>query len=116
MYEARSPTHRAAEIEGSVLLLQGLEDLVVPPAQTEGLRDALLAHGRHCEVRLFEGEGHGFRRAETVQAALEAELGFYRRVLSGDGAAPPEVPDLWPDWVLYVRLWKAHVSPTSFDR
>ncbi len=79
-YEERSPTRRAAELRGSVLLLQGLDDLVVPPAQTEGLRDALVALGRHCEVRLFEGEGHGFRRAETVRAALEEELGFYQRV------------------------------------
>jgi dipeptidyl aminopeptidase/acylaminoacyl peptidase len=80
-YAARSPARRAAEMGGAVLLLQGLDDVVVPPAQTEGLRDALLAHGRHCEVRFFEGEGHGFRRAETVRAALEDELDFYRRVL-----------------------------------
>ena len=87
-YEERSPTKRAGELVGSVLLLQGLEDLVVPPGQTEGLRDALVAHGRHCEVRLFEGEGHGFRRAETVRAALEEELGFYLRVLEREGGAP----------------------------
>jgi dipeptidyl aminopeptidase/acylaminoacyl peptidase len=86
-YEERSPAKRAGELRGSVLLLQGLEDLVVPPSQTEGLRDALVAHGRHCEVRLFEGEGHGFRRAETVRAALEEELGFYLRVLERGGTA-----------------------------
>jgi len=80
-YEARSPLHRAAEIKGSVLLLQGAEDPVVPPAQAQSLRDALIAEGRHCEVRLFAGEGHGFRRAETLEAAFEAELGFYLRVL-----------------------------------
>ena len=88
LYEERSPTRRADEIRGSVLLLQGLDDLVVPPAQTEGLRDALVDHGRHCEVRFFEGEGHGFRRAETVRAALEEELGFYLRVLAPDADAP----------------------------
>jgi dipeptidyl aminopeptidase/acylaminoacyl peptidase len=80
-YEERSPLHRAAEIEGSVLLLQGAEDPVVPPTQAQSLRDALHAEGRHCEMRLFAGEGHGFRRAETLEAAFEAELGFYRRVL-----------------------------------
>jgi dipeptidyl aminopeptidase/acylaminoacyl peptidase len=76
-YEARSPTRRAAAIKGSVPLLQGLDDLVVPPAQTDGLRAALLAQGRRCEVRRFEGEAHGFRRAETLEAALDAELAFY---------------------------------------
>jgi dipeptidyl aminopeptidase/acylaminoacyl peptidase len=84
---ARSPTARAAEIKGSVLLLQGLDDPVVPPAQTEALRDALVAQGRHCEVRFFEGEAHGFRRAETVRAALEDELGFYLRVLDLEGSS-----------------------------
>jgi dipeptidyl aminopeptidase/acylaminoacyl peptidase len=78
-YEARSPTHRAGEISGAVLLLQGLSDAVVPPAQTERLGAALLAEGRHCTVRYFEGEGHGFRRAETLEACLEEELAFYRR-------------------------------------
>jgi dipeptidyl aminopeptidase/acylaminoacyl peptidase len=81
LYEERSPVHRAEEIKGAVLLLQGLEDPVVPLSQTEALRDALTARGRHCEVRVFRGEGHGFRRAETLQAALEEELDFYRRVL-----------------------------------
>ena len=81
IYEARSPTRRAGEIHGSVLLLQGLDDLVVPPAQTGALHDALLAQGRRCEVRYFEGEGHGFRRADTLVAALEEELAFYRREL-----------------------------------
>jgi dipeptidyl aminopeptidase/acylaminoacyl peptidase len=80
-YEARSPIRRAAEIKGSVLLLQGQDDPVVPPAQTDDLCAALVAEGRHCEVRRFEGEAHGFRRAETLVAALEGELDFYLREL-----------------------------------
>jgi dipeptidyl aminopeptidase/acylaminoacyl peptidase len=80
-YEARSPVGRADEINGAVLLLQGLDDRVVPPSQTERLRDALLARGRPCTVRFFEGEGHGFRRAETLEACLEEELAFYQREL-----------------------------------
>ena len=80
-YEARSPLNRAGELHGSVLLFQGRDDLVVPPAQAESLRDALLRAGTHCEVRFFEGEGHGFRRAETLQDCLEAELAFYRTQL-----------------------------------
>jgi dipeptidyl aminopeptidase/acylaminoacyl peptidase len=81
LYAARSPARRPAEINGSVLLLQGLDDLVVPPEQTRALHDALVGAGRRCEVRFFEGEGHGFRRAETVAACLEEELAFYQREL-----------------------------------
>jgi dipeptidyl aminopeptidase/acylaminoacyl peptidase len=81
LYLARSPVERAADINGSVLLLQGTEDPVVPPAQAERLRDALLALGKHCRVRFFEGESHGFRRAETLVACLEEELAFYRAEL-----------------------------------
>jgi dipeptidyl aminopeptidase/acylaminoacyl peptidase len=89
-YEARSPVGRAGDISGAVLLLQGLDDRVVPPAQTERLHGALLADGRHCTVRYFEGEGHGFRRAETLEACLEEELAFYLRELSICAIAPRE--------------------------
>ncbi len=77
LYEERSPVCRAEAMAGSVLLLQGTEDPVVPPQQAERLRDALAAAGRPCELVFFEGEGHGFRRAETLTACLEAELAFY---------------------------------------
>ncbi len=76
-YEERSPANRAGQMHGSVLLLQGTEDAVVPPAQAERMRDALEAAGVHCELRFFEGEGHGFRRADTLRASLDAELAFY---------------------------------------
>lgn len=81
VYEARSPVRRAADMNGAVLLLQGADDPVVPPAQAERLRDALVAAGRPCVVRFFEGESHGFRRAETLVACLEEELAFYRAAL-----------------------------------
>jgi dipeptidyl aminopeptidase/acylaminoacyl peptidase len=77
LYEERSPVNRAGSMAGSVLLLQGTEDPVVPPQQAERLRDALATAGRPCELVFFEGEGHGFRRAETLVACLEAELAFY---------------------------------------
>jgi dipeptidyl aminopeptidase/acylaminoacyl peptidase len=76
-YVERSPVSRAGDMAGSVLLLQGTEDAVVPPAQAERMRDALREAGAGCELRFFEGEGHGFRRAETLTASLEAELAFY---------------------------------------
>ena len=81
LYEERSPVHRAQSMLGSVLLLQGTGDPVVPPAQAEGMRVALDAAGTPCELEFFEGEGHGFRRADTLIACLEAELAFYRRQL-----------------------------------
>ncbi len=77
LYEERSPVNRAASMNGSVLLLQGTEDPVVPPSQAERMRDALVAAGVPCDLRFFEGEGHGFRRSETLSACLEAELAFY---------------------------------------
>jgi dipeptidyl aminopeptidase/acylaminoacyl peptidase len=69
--------HRAGSMRGSVLLLQGTDDAVVPPAQAEGMRAALAAAGTPCDLEFFEGEGHGFRRADTLVACLEAELAFY---------------------------------------
>ena len=81
LYEERSPVHRARSMQGSVLLLQGTEDPVVPPAQAEGMRAALDAAGTPCELEFFDGEGHGFRRADTLTACLEAELAFYLREL-----------------------------------
>ena len=56
---------------------------MVPPGQAERMRDALDAAGVRCDLRFFEGEGHGFRRADTLTACLEAELAFYL------GRAPP---------------------------
>jgi dipeptidyl aminopeptidase/acylaminoacyl peptidase len=77
LYEERSPVNRCSDMHGSVLLLQGTDDAVVPPAQAEQMRDGLVAAGVRCELRFFEGEGHGFRRADTLTASLEAELAFY---------------------------------------
>ncbi len=83
-YRRRSPVQRADEIDGAVLILQGLDDPVVPPSQATALVDALRQRGRRCEYLAFEGEGHGFRRAETTEAALLAELAFYQEVLRLD--------------------------------
>jgi dipeptidyl aminopeptidase/acylaminoacyl peptidase len=77
-YRARSPLARAATMAGAVLLLHGSDDPVVPLAQAEAMHAAIVAAGGHSELRVFDGEGHGFRRAETIEAALEAELACYR--------------------------------------
>jgi acetyl esterase/lipase len=81
LFVERSPVSRAAAMTGAVLLLQGTDDAVVPPAQAERMRDALVAAGTPCDLRFFEGEGHGFRREDTLAACLEAELAFYLEVL-----------------------------------
>ncbi len=91
LYEERAPLNHVDELSCPVLLLQGLEDKVVPPSQAEMFRDALVRKGIPHAYLAFAGEQHGFRRAETVVAALEAELSFYGQVL---GFTPPGVPRL----------------------
>ena len=85
-YRRRSPRHRAADITGAVLLLQGADDPVVPLGQAEGFAEAVAARGTRCELVVFEGESHGFRRADTIEAALEAELAFYRSLFAPEEA------------------------------
>ena len=81
VYDARSPALHPEEIDGAVLLLQGEEDPVVPPDQAQRMAAALRARGMRCDLELFPGEGHGFRRAETLARAAELELGFAVSVL-----------------------------------
>ena len=89
LYRERAPLTHAGALAVPVLLLQGLDDKVVPPSQSEMFRDAALRNGVPHAYLPFAGEGHGFRRAETIVAALEAELSFYGQVL---GFTPPDVP------------------------
>jgi dipeptidyl aminopeptidase/acylaminoacyl peptidase len=76
VYIERSPLTHAERIDVPVLLLQGEDDRVVPPSQSEAIRDALAARGVPHEYVLYPGEGHGFRRAETIVSSLETELRF----------------------------------------
>ena len=73
-YRALSPIHHADQITAPLLLLQGSEDRVVPPNQSEKLIEALKTPVTYI---LFKGEGHGFRQAENIKKALEEELNFY---------------------------------------
>lgn len=91
IYEARSPLHRAADIACPAIFFQGLDDPVVPPAQSEDMARALAARGITVALEIFPGERHGFRRAETVARTLAAELAFYVSVLDLEPAeALPE--------------------------
>lgn len=88
----RSPLHRAAASKCPVLLLQGAEDPIVPPELAEQFRDALVAGGVPHALLVFDGEQHGFRRAESIIAAAEAELSFYGQVMGFDPPGVSRVP------------------------
>lgn len=80
VYVARSPIHFTERLDCPVIFFQGLEDRVVPPNQAEAMVAALAARGIPHAYVPFEGEQHGFRRAENIRAALEGELYFYGRI------------------------------------
>jgi dipeptidyl aminopeptidase/acylaminoacyl peptidase len=87
-YRSRSPIHWAKRISCPVILFQGALDDVVPPSQSEAIVRALVEQKIPHVYFLFEGEGHGFRRAETLQRALEAELDFLGRALGFEPQEP----------------------------
>jgi dipeptidyl aminopeptidase/acylaminoacyl peptidase len=89
VYLERSPLSHPERFRVPLLILQGSEDRVVPPSQAEAIRDALAGHEVAHAYVLYEGEGHGFRRAETVVDSLERELGFLGAVF---GFETPGVP------------------------
>ncbi len=92
-YAARSPIHHTDGFSAPLIVLQGSEDEVVPPNQAEMIVAALAAKGVPHAYLLFEGEQHGFRKAENIVRALEAELWFYGRVFGfspADQIAPVE--------------------------
>ncbi|MEU6408531.1 prolyl oligopeptidase family serine peptidase [Microbispora sp. NPDC046933] len=79
-YGEREPLARADQVNCPMLLMQGLADPVVPPAQSRAFAERLMARGVPCTYLTFEGEAHGFRRLETKAAALAAELSFYLQI------------------------------------
>ena len=80
LYRQRSPLSRPERFRVPVLLLQGADDPVVPPAQAEAIRTALADRGIPHAFVVYEGEGHGFRRPDTVADVLEKELAFLAAV------------------------------------
>ena len=90
LYEERSPIHAVDRLSCPVIFLQGLEDAVVPPDQTERMVDALRKKGLPVACLMFEGEQHGFRQAANIQRAAEAELYFYGRIFGFSPAGPIE--------------------------
>ena len=83
LYNERSPLEARDRFSCPVIFFQGDEDRIVPPNQAEAMVEALRANGLRVDYHLFKGEQHGFRRAENIVRALEAELHFYAEVLLG---------------------------------
>ena len=91
VYAERAPLGHINKNTCPVLLLQGLDDPVVPPQQSESIAAELTAQTiRHAYIG-FAGETHGFRKADTMVVSLESELSFYGQVL---GFTPPDVPEV----------------------
>ncbi|MDT0613112.1 prolyl oligopeptidase family serine peptidase [Streptomyces lancefieldiae] len=90
-YAERSPTEHADRVTAPFLLLQGLDDVICPPVQCERFLARMAGRGVPHAYLAFEGEGHGFRRAETMVRALESELSLYAQVF---GLSPRGIPTL----------------------
>jgi dipeptidyl aminopeptidase/acylaminoacyl peptidase len=85
-YVERSPIRHLDQLSAPILLLQGTDDKVVPPKQTEMLAEAARQKDLPVAMIMFDGEGHGFRRAETIKAATEAQIYFLGRILGFEPA------------------------------
>lgn len=90
LYRQRSAIHYTEKLHCPIIFFQGLDDKVVPPNQSQKMVDALKSKGLPVAYIEFEGEGHGFRRAENVMRAQDAELYFYSKILGFDPAEPVE--------------------------
>jgi dipeptidyl aminopeptidase/acylaminoacyl peptidase len=99
LYVERSPIHHVEGIDHPLIVLQGLEDEVVPPNQAEMIVEALRRKDVPVAYLTFEGEQHGFRQAANIRRALDAELSFYGQVFGfdlpeGEGIEPVTVENL----------------------
>jgi dipeptidyl aminopeptidase/acylaminoacyl peptidase len=97
VYFARSPINFVDQLSTPMILLQGLEDKIVPPNQAETMFAAVRARGLPVAYLPFEGEQHGFRRAENIKRSLEAEFYFYSQVFGftpADAIEPVKIENL----------------------
>lgn len=86
LYKERSAINYVDQISAPMLILQGLEDKVVPPNQAQMMYDAVKAKGLPVAMVLYEGEQHGFRKAETVRHSQDGSLYFFGRVFGFEPA------------------------------
>ena len=94
LYWERSPIHFTDRLSCPIILFQGLEDKVVPPNQAVMMYEAALKKGLPVAYVPFEGEQHGFRRAENIKRSLDGELYFYSKVFAFELAEPVEPVDI----------------------
>ncbi|EDX87880.1 peptidase, S9A/B/C family, catalytic domain protein [Synechococcus sp. PCC 7335] len=94
VYEARSPINAVDQLSCPIIFFQGSEDRIVPPNQAETMVNALKQKGIPVAYLLFEGEQHGFRKAENIKRALDAELSFYAQIFSFELADNIEPVDI----------------------
>lgn len=87
LYDNRSPINHVDKLSCPIILLQGDEDKIVPPEQSEMMYNSLLKKGIPTAYLLFENEQHGFRGAENIKKATEAEYYFYSQIF---GFTPTE--------------------------
>lgn len=90
LYRERSPINYVEQLRVPVILFQGLEDKIVPPSQAETMVAALRQNGVPYAYLAFEGEQHGFRKAETNIRCLESELYFYGQIMGFEPAGEPQ--------------------------
>jgi dipeptidyl aminopeptidase/acylaminoacyl peptidase len=90
IYQQRSPIEYAQQLACPIIFFQGDEDKIVPPNQAEMMVDVLRQKGLPVAYVLFEGEQHGFRKAENIKRALDSELYFYAKVFGFELADAPE--------------------------
>jgi dipeptidyl aminopeptidase/acylaminoacyl peptidase len=94
LYIARSPIHFTDKLNCPMIIFQGLEDKVVPPNQAEKMVEAVRAKKLPVAYLTFEGEQHGFRKAENIKRVLEGELYFYSKVFGFELAEPAETVEI----------------------
>ena len=94
LYYERSPIHFAHNINCPIILFQGDEDKIVPPNQSQMMFEAVRAREIPTAYILFQGEQHGFRKAESIKRALEGELYFYSKIFKFDLAEEVEPVDI----------------------
>ena len=84
LYKERSPIHFTDQLSCPLIIFQGMEDKIVPPNQAERMVSALREKGLPVAYISFEGEQHGFRKAENIKRVLDAELYFYSKIFGFD--------------------------------
>jgi dipeptidyl aminopeptidase/acylaminoacyl peptidase len=97
LYVSRSPVHFTDQLAVPVIFFQGLEDKVVPPSQAEVMVEALRKKGLPVAYIAYEGEQHGFRKAENIKRTIEAEFYFYAAIFGfspADKIEPVEIENL----------------------